>query len=31
MTDQDAAKIIELLKQILRELEEFHASFDKAS
>jgi hypothetical protein len=31
MTEDQAERIIKLLKQILAELEEFHASFDKAS
>jgi hypothetical protein len=29
MTEQQAQKIIELLKQILRELEEFHTEYSK--
>jgi len=29
VTDQQAAKIIELLKQILKELEEFHLEVSK--
>uniref|UniRef100_E6QIP1 Putative flavin-containing monooxygenase Passenger gene of insertion sequence ISCARN83,IS1595 family ISNwi1 group n=1 Tax=mine drainage metagenome TaxID=410659 RepID=E6QIP1_9ZZZZ len=29
MTEKQAEKIIEILKQILRELEEFHREYDQ--
>jgi len=31
MTEEQAERIIKLLKQILAELEEFHLSFDRAN